>query len=767
MLNFTELAQGFALAVKTVQMYTPTHARSRQSLEALTGLLDTWLTGHSPLQVVTSAGRMFVDGTPVEGVNVHVTTLARQFAERQISGLTFHIGVTQAEVAALVDLLILKPARIEEQGGIVRAFEKLGLQNILLTQTQYREVSEGEGTGTQESAASAASTPAALAETAEGGGFADLVITPGTRVEDIGAQLQHWMGILRDLKSHATPDWNAPFPGALPPLDLGPLAPAALQLGWGALLPRPPAMDAFRQALGSLAPDRQIALVEGLPSLPPDPAGLGAALQQVAPDLLGGAAAALLSRGLAWDALRGHLYGLLSQARNGQSLVAAVAQKLMTSGVDLWQVEKLLHQLDWDTQDLEVRIRRAVEQGEFWSLSPAQRTAFLKELLTAHREDPFQVLLDQGLDRLKDEDPQRREPAVVTLCTVGHWFEDPGVPLHFQGPLTEGLVAHFGWEPEARLHEPSEGALVAILALSLERGELADVLRLLQELEGIVELLGGPQAWRRTALSRIHDRILTPSALTASLESLHLASTEALHQEVLPFFEHLGSRGIRILVEALFSDEDRRRRARLMEVIRGLGPSALPHLQENLHNPTWYIVRNALNLVADLGHVGLLKEVTGHLRHSDPRVRHAAVRATHRLGGAAAESPLLEVLTHTDPGTQEEILLVLGKIRSQRAVQVVLPLAVSPETPERLRLKAIETLGLCGGAPLIAPLTDLVRRKGRIFTTAEPLPVRVAAVQALKALGLPEATAAMAQVVREESRGDERRALLAAAGLGA
>ena len=202
-----------------------------------------------------------------------------------------------------------------------------------------------------------------------------------------------------------------------------------------------------------------------------------------------------------------------------------------------------------------------------------------------------------------------------------------------------------------------------------------------------------------------------------------------------------------------------------MDVIRGMGPQALPHLQEHLHNPTWYIVRNALNLVADLGHVGLLREVTGHLRHRDPRVRHAAVRATHRLGGAAAESPLLEVLPTTDPETQEEILLVLGKIRSVRATQVLTPMAASHENPERLRIKAIETLGLCGQASTIPTLVELIRRKGRIFTSAEPLPVRVAAVQALKALGLPEAEQAMVQVVREEGRSEERRALLAAAGL--
>jgi len=190
-----------------------------------------------------------------------------------------------------------------------------------------------------------------------------------------------------------------------------------------------------------------------------------------------------------------------------------------------------------------------------------------------------------------------------------------------------------------------------------------------------------------------------------------------------------------------------------------MGPVAIPALQDGLRSTTWYLVRNTLNLLADMGDAGLLNDVVASLRHSDGRVRRSAVRALWKLGGPAAGRHLLACLPGTDPDTQMEILFGLGQIQAPAAVSAVTDLAKNSGVSERLRVKAIETLGQIASPTAIPGLLDLMRRKGRIFTSAEVTEIRLAAARALLAIGTPQAELGLRQIVADEPRNQDRDAL--------
>ncbi len=97
-----------------------------------------------------------------------------------------------------------------------------------------------------------------------------------------------------------------------------------------------------------------------------------------------------------------------------------------------------------------------------------------------------------------------------------------------------------------------------------------------------------------------------------------------------------------------------------------------------------------------------------------------------------------------------------------RAVQAVAPLAafaVDRRNPEAIRVKAAETLGQIGDPRAIPVLVDIVRRKGRMITTAEPVQVRLAACKALLALDTPAAWEALCELVAAEPWHRDRSAL--------
>jgi len=226
--------------------------------------------------------------------------------------------------------------------------------------------------------------------------------------------------------------------------------------------------------------------------------------------------------------------------------------------------------------------------------------------------------------------------------------------------------------------------------------------------------------------------------------------------EIIPFLEAGGEAACKVLVQVLGEEPDRKRRGRLIEAIRGLGAPALPALYGGLDSSAWYLVRNTLNLLADLGDADVLPEVERCLAHPDQRVKRAAVRTLWKVCGPAAVPNLLGLIPSADAETQAEILFALGQLRSKAAVPALAAYVQEKQRSESLRVRAAETLGQIGDPEAIPALRELAARKGRIFTSAEAPAIRVAAFRSLLALATAEAQTLAIAIVTAEPRNKDR-----------
>ncbi|HWQ11101.1 MAG TPA: hypothetical protein VN436_18420, partial [Holophaga sp.] len=279
--SFQELAQALQMALKSLQMYTAAHPRSQEAVKALAGSVGTWLDDRQELQIAASAGKLFVDGAPMEATTPHIAALCRQFSERQIAGFILRRGVPPDELQAMLDLLILKPARIEASGGAAKVVEEKQLRYISLSQISYREVREGEGGGEE------AGGPAvhALRESQE-----PRPAKPEPLAIDLAEALDHWRRHL-EATLRPDPDGLGTSLQGIPAADLGGLGPGAQEAGWGPAFPSAPQLESLRQALGGLSGEQQLSILKGLNSLPLTPAGLHAGFMALAPEIAAGAAA--------------------------------------------------------------------------------------------------------------------------------------------------------------------------------------------------------------------------------------------------------------------------------------------------------------------------------------------------------------------------------------------------------------------------------------------------------------------------------------------
>jgi HEAT repeat protein len=226
---------------------------------------------------------------------------------------------------------------------------------------------------------------------------------------------------------------------------------------------------------------------------------------------------------------------------------------------------------------------------------------------------------------------------------------------------------------------------------------------------------------------------------------------------VFPYLEFLGEPVARYLVGRLGDENDRARRGRMVEAVRRMGAASLPALLEALTSPAWYLVRNALTLMPDLGDAGCMPAVLPLLRHPEPRVRRTAVRALWKLGGPAAEPHLLALMKSVDAGTMQEILFALGQLRSEAGLPQVMDLARDKRVVEQIRIQALETLGTISSPQAMPVLLECLRRRG-FFGGGEQPVIRLAAAKALLVLDTPEAIQALQRLADTEPKGDEREA---------
>lgn len=750
-MNFLDLVQTLQMALKALAMYTDAHPRTQDGLRNLAVGIEEWLRDKPTFHIAASGGKLFLDGAPTESQNLHTTALVRQLSERQIAGFLIQRGVTQEELLGMLKILTLKPSKLEEMGGVAKVMADQKLHHITLSQTQYKEVREGDGGESEGSTRNPSETAGELAAQIQ-------AAVP--MLTDVSSMLKRWQESLgAGLQESSTGSGsNGVGEKPLPP-DLAFLGPVAEELGWGSGFPTAPQIEALRQALHALPSQTLLAMLGGLDTLPNTPQSLSLAFQSLTPELLGHAASSLLVQGASWTGLKDPILELIKASPQKEAMLSSLEAQFKSHGLESGRMQELLWQMDWENQSLDEKVQQAIAEATRWNLSPDQRLSLLKELLELNRPEQFLQILDLLLEQLTSEDTQLRDGAAKALAAVSFWMEDPGLPMDAEGALIQGLVAHFGWEPLLAIQRTTAGTLERVLASLVNRGEMLHAQGIIQDLEGLCAFLDDPQEWRGLALAKLRGRLCADDLIGAAVQHLHTGEAEEVLISAVPYFEFLGEPAARYLVNVLGEEPDRKRRGRLLDVIRVMGPIAIPALQEGLRSPTWYFVRNTLNLLADMGNAGLLNDVAACLRHTDGRVRRSAVRALWKLGGPAAGRHLLACLPGTDPETQMEILFGLGQIQVPAAVPILLDLAKNTGAPDRIRIKTLETLGQISSPAAVPGILELIRRKGRIFTSAEHTEIRIAGARALLAIGTPQAELGLRQIVADESRNQDRDAL--------
>ena len=157
----------------------------------------------------------------------------------------------------------------------------------------------------------------------------------------------------------------------------------------------------------------------------------------------------------------------------------------------------------------------------------------------------------------------------------------------------------------------------------------------------------------------------------------------------------LGERALPAVIEALTEEENLAVRKRLIEVLVRQGKAAVPHLQQCLDDPRWYVVRNAIFILRRLGYREMLPQLKALVGGARPQVVAEVLKAM-----VAFEDPewLRYLQRELDSADEPRQLAAIGVASRIRHPQVVKSLAdrLRQRLSIRLRDDAVSVELICG-----------------------------------------------------------------------
>jgi hypothetical protein len=248
-------------------------------------------------------------------------------------------------------------------------------------------------------------------------------------------------------------------------------------------------------------------------------------------------------------------------------------------------------------------------------------------------------------------------------------------------------------------------------------------------------------------------RRLEKPALMHGIAQL-LPRRREMREMVTGLLARSGDAGADALIDLLVGSESTTERHAYRNALAQCS-SAVPALVHLLGDGRWYVVRNAVDLLAELAPPDADARIAGMLAHSEPRVRRSAASSLAKLGTPRAVLALLQAVQDPSAEVRLQVALGLGTVRNPRAVPWLIE-ALDKEQDQDVQMAMISALGRMPTEDAVARLARATEPGGMLLRKSTA--VRLHAVEALAEAGTPSAQAVLRTLMNDRER-DVREAV--------
>jgi len=342
--------------------------------------------------------------------------------------------------------------------------------------------------------------------------------------------------------------------------------------------------------------------------------------------------------------------------------------------------------------------------------------------------------------------PEPVEPEAVEPFDEPDVVEVDPVPEVDQGPVSEAV------DPDASEEEPrspaelklDEAVSAYLMATSDQRPDLADALRVVveeaREANALHGLAGTMDALLVQPVPDPEAEALAEELMNAATQmtmALRLGSLreERERADLVHAYAKLGDPMASAIADALTETDDRLARKTYVSALVALGQSGLRVVEVMLDDSRWFVARNGIAVLGEVGGETTVGHLTGTLAHEDPRVRRETVLSLAKIGGEDASLLVVGMLNDSDPKVRASAARAASVLKVERAHKPLMNILDEGDEDTVIE-QVIRALGQLGD-PSAVPL--IKKKAVASFFSKPPMEIRLAALSALGAIGTPHA----------------------------
>lgn len=653
------------LALKCLQLYPPNHTTPVEVNEKLLQLLKEYISRYGPLVMSITKHGLDIDGREFGQDSQALRSFGLRLYRLRVQQLGFAPGVDSKQLMGFLSIACMDPEEVYDLGGVRELLLQHDIKSIAVREAEL-QLAADELVSDDELASSRQVTYGYLKQLLSG----QSALTPESRRQllallrgDTRTLVGFMMSGLSELGGGATAESVARM---LP--KLGDMAEAEL-LDDRALIFRnlAEAILLFDKGVKEdlvprvFAPEAGSRLMRNLAAQLSD--------EELA-ELL---SAALSGQKLTWSKLPDVLEGLSIPGTRLQEVARLVVRRLQPSAEDAAKLQNVTNRLAArpTTEDIE-----SVSEEQIAAvatlLDSAEKKRLLEELGTIRPIDIMEELVSSlgGILYLETE------------------HEKYGKVIHLTRQLIAESVTGHEWP-------------VAASALRMLQDEHNRQARVSLDHANVV----------KTVLRDISSRRHVEKLVVALEQAPETA------EPIMKYFEALAKRAVIHLLDMLAVETRRNRRRLICEVLAHIGKPDLANLGGKTTDHRWYLVRNVVGILGQIGDPSAVTYMEKGAGHNDVRVRLETVRALSRLGPKAAKL-LVQLLDDRDSQVRAAAVQSLGRVGDAATVQTLVTMLGRPDPFYRrtqLRCEVMRALGVLQGRPAIPLLLMFSRRKGWLF----------------------------------------------------
>lgn len=274
-------------------------------------------------------------------------------------------------------------------------------------------------------------------------------------------------------------------------------------------------------------------------------------------------------------------------------------------------------------------------------------------------------------------------------------------------------------------------------------------------LESVVDVFGGvvtrerevADGALRAPFAMALRRLSKPTLLRAVAQLLPRGRERA--DVCLAILQRAGEDGADALVEQLMTASAAAPRRVYFDALKTLN-AGVPALVHMLGDARWHVVRNAADLLGEMAPAAADAPLAELLRHDDERVRRSVAGALARIATPRAAEALRVALSDAAPQVRLQAATALAT-RGGRDSGVALVAALDDEADAEVQLAILGALGRVATPDAVQRLIRAAETDGRLFKR-KPVPLRVAAVNALGEARTPGALTALSTLLTDRDK---------------